>query len=164
MKIDLSKIDLEQFMVHEHIVAGETMWLVQPNHIGCKWTQNNKHFRSSLWDNDGNLVSAGFPKFTNWGENPENFPVPTSLKDTVVTEKIDGSLLIVSRWNNQLPAVCWFHYLNDQIILHRKYNHLRRIWLYCGRLTNLQGLVCLSCFYPLLSNGTYSAIPTPCLS
>lgn len=101
MKIDLNAIDQEQFMVHPHVLDGQTVYLVQPQHIGCKWTQANKHLRSSVWDSDGNLVSAGFPKFTNWGENPDNFPVPTSLKDTVVTEKLDGSLLIVSKWNGQ---------------------------------------------------------------
>lgn len=98
MKIDLQSIDPEQFMVHEHIVNGEVLYLVQPCHIGARWLQSNKHFRSSVWNAQGELVSAGFPKFVNWGENPENFPVPTSLKDTVITEKIDGSLLVVSKY------------------------------------------------------------------
>lgn len=99
MKIDLSKIDLTQFMVHQHIVNGEVMHLVQPQHIGAKWSQDNKIFRSSLWNDAGESVSLSFPKFTNWGENPDNFPVPTTLKDTICTEKIDGSLLIVSKYN-----------------------------------------------------------------
>ena len=98
MKIDLSSIDREQFMVHEHIVNGELLYLVQPQHIGAKFTQKNKIFRSSLWNSDGELVSAGFPKFTNFLENPENFPVPSSLKDTTIVEKVDGSLLIVSKY------------------------------------------------------------------
>jgi hypothetical protein len=98
MKINLQDIDLTQFMVHQHVVNGAVLSLVQPNHIGCKWTQANKHFRSSLWDTDGELVSAGFPKFTNWGENPDNFPVPKSLVGTTVVEKLDGSLLIVSKY------------------------------------------------------------------
>jgi hypothetical protein len=102
MKINLNEIDAEQFMIHPHVVDGQTLFLVQPQHIGAKFTQANKHFRSSVWDADGNLVSAGFPKFTNWGENPEHFPVPESLKDTQVVEKIDGSLLIVSMWNGKL--------------------------------------------------------------
>jgi predicted CopG family antitoxin len=98
MKIDLQSIDREQFMVHEHIVNGETLSLVQPQHIGCKWSQANKHFRSSVWNSDGELVSAGFPKFTNWGENPEHFPVPSDLNGCTVMEKLDGSLLIVSKY------------------------------------------------------------------
>lgn len=101
MKIDLNAIDREQFMVHQHLLHGEVLWLVQPQHIGAKFNQANKIFRSSLWNNDGDLVSAGFPKFTNWGENPENFPVPTSLKNTVIVEKLDGSLLIVSKYKGQ---------------------------------------------------------------
>jgi hypothetical protein len=78
------------------------VFLVQPQHIGCSWTQENKHLRSSVWDSDGNLVSAGFPKFTNWGEKPDHFPVPTSLKDATVMEKVDGSLLIVSKWKGNV--------------------------------------------------------------
>lgn len=102
MKIDLNAIDKEQFMVHEHVLNGEVIYLVQPCHIGAKWTQANKHLRSSVWNTEGELVSAGFPKFTNWGENPENFPVPSSLKDTTIVEKIDGSLLIVSKYKGNL--------------------------------------------------------------
>jgi hypothetical protein len=98
MEIDLSDIDRKNFTVNEHIVNRELVYLVQPVHVGVNWTQENKIFRSSVWDSDGNLVSGGFPKFTNWGENPINFPVPTSLKNTSIVEKIDGSLLIVSRW------------------------------------------------------------------
>lgn len=98
MKININDLDQNQFMVHPHIMFGETLWLVQPQHIGCKWTQDNKHLRSSVWNDDGELVSAGFPKFVNWGENPENFPVPTSLKNCQITEKLDGSLLIVSKY------------------------------------------------------------------
>jgi hypothetical protein len=102
MHVDISKIDTTQFMIHEHIVNGEILYLVQPQFIGVKWTQANKIFRSSVWNNDGELVSGAFPKFMNWGENPEHFPVPTSLKDAVITEKIDGSLLIVSKYKGQI--------------------------------------------------------------
>ncbi len=99
MKIDLSQIDREQFMVHEHELAGETVYLVQPVHIGAKFTKDNLIFRSSVWDKHGNLISASFPKFFNLGEHPELTPVPTSLKDTQLRQKLDGSTLIFSRWN-----------------------------------------------------------------
>lgn len=102
MVINLQSIDQNQFMVHPHVIGGRTVYLIQPQHIGCKWTQSNKHLRSSVWDHEGNLVSAGFSKFTNWGENPDNFPVPTSLKNTTIVEKLDGSLLIVSKWNGEI--------------------------------------------------------------
>ena len=101
MKIDINKLDLTQFMAHQHMVAGEVVTLVQPQHIGTKWTQDNKHLRSSVWNHEGELISAGFPKFTNWGENPEHFPVPTSLRNCTVMEKLDGSLLIVSKYKGQ---------------------------------------------------------------
>jgi len=101
MKIDIQKIDLTQFMVHEHSLNGEIVYLIQPQHIGTKWTQDNKHMRSVVVNYAGEVISAGFPKFTNWGENPDHFPVPNSLKYCTVVEKLDGSLLIVSKYNGQ---------------------------------------------------------------
>jgi len=102
MKIDLESIDKTQFMVHEHIVNGEVLLLVQPQHIGADWNQENKVFRSSVWNSKGELVSAGFPKFTNWGEKPAHFPTPESLEGSTVVEKVDGSLLIVSKYKGHL--------------------------------------------------------------
>ena len=101
MKIDLDKVDRTQFMVHEHSLNGEIVHLIQPQHIGTKWTQDNKHMRSVVVNYEGEVISAGFPKFTNWGENPDNFPVPNSLRNCTVMEKLDGSLLIVSKYNGQ---------------------------------------------------------------
>ena len=101
MKIDIQKVDLTQFMVHEHSLNGEIVYLIQPQHIGTKWTQDNKHMRSVVVNYAGEVISAGFPKFTNWGENPDHFPVPNSLKYCTVVEKLDGSLLIVSKYNGQ---------------------------------------------------------------
>ena len=102
MKINIEKdIDRESFMVHEHIISGEVVYLVQPKHIGAKWKKDNLHFRSSVWNYNGELISASFPKFFNWSEQPEISPVPTSLKNTTVVEKLDGSTLIVSKYNGQ---------------------------------------------------------------
>ena len=101
MKIDIQKVDLTQFMVHKHSLNGEIVHLIQPQHIGTKWTQDNKHMRSAVVNYAGEVISAGFPKFTNWGENPDHFPVPNSLKHCTVVEKLDGSLLIVSKYNGQ---------------------------------------------------------------
>jgi hypothetical protein len=85
-------------MMHPHIVNGETLWLVQPQHIGAKWSEETLVFRSSVWNDAGELVSAGFKKFFNWSEQPEVSPVPQSLKNATIVEKIDGSLLIVSKY------------------------------------------------------------------
>jgi T4 RnlA family RNA ligase len=101
MKIDLDKVDRTQFMVHEHILNGEVVHLIQPQHIGVSWTQDNKHMRSVVVNYDGEVISASFPKFFNWSEQPDLSPVPTSLKNTTVVEKLDGSTLIVSKYNGQ---------------------------------------------------------------
>ena len=102
MKIDIEKdIDRESFMVHEHIIAGEVVTLVQPKHIGAKWNKNNLHFRSSVWNYDGELISASFPKFFNWGEQPDLSPVPNSLKNCTIVNKLDGSTLILSKYKGQ---------------------------------------------------------------
>jgi len=101
MKIDISSIDRESFMVHEHIISGEVVYLVQPKHIGAKWKNDNLHFRSSVWNYNGELISASFPKFFNWSEQPDLSPVPTSLKNATVVEKLDGSTLTVSKYNGQ---------------------------------------------------------------
>jgi len=76
-------------------------YLVIPQQMGCEWSQTNKIFRSSLWNSEGDLISASFPKFVNWGEKPEVFPVPNSLRGCVVMEKLDGSTLIVSKYKGQ---------------------------------------------------------------
>lgn len=98
MKIDLSTINRDQFMVHEHQIGGRTVFLVQPVHIGCEWDGVNDIFRSSVWDENGNLVSASYKKFVNWGEKPHIYPVPTNLAGAHLMEKVDGSTLIFSRW------------------------------------------------------------------
>lgn len=101
MKIDISSIDRTQFMIHEHSLNGEIVHLIQPQHIGTQWRQDNKHLRSVVVNYEGEIISAGLPKFTNYSENPEHFPVPTSLRNCTVVNKLDGSLLIVSKYKNQ---------------------------------------------------------------
>lgn len=104
MKIDLATIDLDNFMVHPHVIAGETCWLTQPVHIGCKWTKDNLIFRSSLWNSGGEPISLSFKKFFNWDEQPTLAYRPFSTKangGTSLIAKIDGSTLIVSKYKGQ---------------------------------------------------------------
>lgn len=99
MKIDLHSIDREQFDVSEYLFNGEKMYLVQPQTIGSvNWNKNNLIFRSSVWNAEGELVSASFPKFFNWGEQIEMIPLPKTLDNTVLVEKLDGSTMIVSKY------------------------------------------------------------------
>jgi hypothetical protein len=102
MKINFEDYDFSEFIIKEGIFCGISAKLIIPNHIGTKFTQKNKIFRSSIWDFDGNLLSGGFFKFVNFGENPENFPVPLSINNCTFVEKIDGSCAILDYINNQL--------------------------------------------------------------
>ena len=85
-------------MTHQHFVGEHPVLLVQPVHIGCPWGLDNDIFRSSVWDLDGNLVSASFKKFFNWDEKPDLDPAPASLQGATLMEKVDGSTLIFSRY------------------------------------------------------------------
>jgi T4 RnlA family RNA ligase len=101
VKINLSEIDKTQFKVKEGVVAGEPVFLVCPQKIGCDWTRENLHFRSSMWDKNGNLISAGFKKFFNVGEKPGLGEFDKDEKLTAVT-KMDGSCIIVSKFKDEL--------------------------------------------------------------
>ena len=104
MQIDLAQIDRENFLVQERMLNGETVYLVNPNHIGAKWARHTLHFRSSLWNNEGKLISASFKKFFNFGEQPDLAPVPATLKGHRLIEKLDGSTLIVSYYKGKMIA------------------------------------------------------------
>jgi len=86
------------------IVAGDVLFLVFPRGIGAKWNRDNLILRSSMWTGDGELVSAGFKKFFNWDEQPEIAPIPKDVRGAEIMEKLDGSLLIVSKYKGQLIA------------------------------------------------------------
>jgi hypothetical protein len=98
MKIDIQSIDRESFMVHPHRIGENDCFLVQPIHIGATWNKDNLIFRSSVWDNEGNPISLSFKKFFNWDEAPTIDPAPSDLTGSTLTEKLDGSTLIISRY------------------------------------------------------------------
>jgi hypothetical protein len=105
MKIDLNTIDRDQFIVQPNFVGEELCHLVFPQHIGAKWSKSNLHFRSSLWNSEGELISAGFKKFFNYGEQPNLAYTPFSLTangGVNFMEKLDGSTLIVSKYKGEL--------------------------------------------------------------
>lgn len=101
MKIDLDTIDRENFMVHGHLLNGETVYLIQPVHIGATWTHDNLCQRSVVVNADGEVISASFKKFHNWDEKPDLDPIPASLKGAQLMEKLDGSTLIFSRYKGK---------------------------------------------------------------
>ena len=103
MKINFADYDFAEFAIKEGAFGGIWSKLITPIHIGTKFTQKNKIFRSSIWVADtGELLSAGLPKFVNFGENPENFPIPLSIDNCAFVEKIDGSLVCLDYINDKL--------------------------------------------------------------
>lgn len=102
MKIDLNSIDRTNFIVAEHEFHGEKVFLVIPQHIGCSWDSENLIFRSSVWNADGEPVNLCHKKFFNWGEHPELTPLPKSLNNVRLIEKLDGSLLGVSSYKGNI--------------------------------------------------------------
>ena len=92
----------EEFCVITDTIAGVMCKLIFPRQIGVKWDNANKIFRSSIWTEDGELVSAGFRKFTNYGEAPDFEPFNESAKDIEYIKKIDGSCLIISKFRGEL--------------------------------------------------------------
>jgi len=101
MKINLNSIDLEQFYVNEHILDGRIVYLVIPRQMGAKWNKDNLHFRSSIWDFEGNLISASFKKFFNFSEQLDISPIPVNLNGSSIVTKMDGSTLIISKYNGK---------------------------------------------------------------
>jgi len=93
----------EEFCVRECVIANTSCNLVFPHQIGVKWTEENKVFRSSIWTEEGELVSASWKKFTNLGEQLEFEPLNID-SDIEFIHKIDGSTLIVSKFKGELIA------------------------------------------------------------
>jgi hypothetical protein len=65
----------EEFTFKDCVIAGDDCWLITPNHIGVKWTDENARFRSCIVRKSDNfVVSQGFGKFTNFSEQPDFQP------------------------------------------------------------------------------------------
>lgn len=105
MKIDLTQIDRDEFVVRPHLIAGEICYIVFPKSIATKYTKQTLIYRSSVWNAQGEPVSLSFKKFFNWGEQPDLAYTPFSMTangGVELMEKIDGSALIVSKYKGQL--------------------------------------------------------------
>jgi hypothetical protein len=97
----LQLIDASEFRIHEGKIAEEDVLLIQPE-LEAHWNKDNLIFRSSVWTKDGTLISAGFPKFFNYGEQAELSPPPTDISNAILPAKLDGSLCICSKYKGQL--------------------------------------------------------------
>ena len=102
IKIALENSNPEDFNFKDCVICGDECVLVTPKNPSVKWTQKTKYLRSVIYrKSDHYPVSLGFPKFVNWSENQENFPLPASLEGCEINTKIDGSLLIVSSYEGE---------------------------------------------------------------
>jgi len=102
MKIDFKDYDLTGFKQVPCEFAGVDCVLIYPEDITIKFTDKNKIFRSSIWTTDSELVSPGYRKFVNYGEQPLFEPLNENEKGLTFSEKIDGSCCIVSKFRGQL--------------------------------------------------------------
>jgi len=81
-------------------LAGEVCFLITPK-FDCKWDKRNLIFRSLLVDSHGNIVSAGLPKFFDANLRPDICELPKTLKHCRVVTKVDGSLIILSKYKGE---------------------------------------------------------------
>lgn len=101
INLDIPMLEAAEFDIKYADIAGDRCALICPKGFP-KFTKDMFIFRSSIWTLDGELVSAGLPKFFNFGEQPELYPEPKDLNGCELPEKIDGSSLIVSKYKGQL--------------------------------------------------------------
>jgi hypothetical protein len=102
VRIDLNNIDKNSFNIKEYNLNGEIVSLINPKDFSCTWTRQNLNLRSTLVNSEGDIISLGYLKFFNHCEKPDLYPNPESYKDWTILDKIDGSLLIVSKYKNNL--------------------------------------------------------------
>jgi hypothetical protein len=91
----------EEFNFKDVVIGGDECWLITPKDMATKWFEENSRFRSCIVrKSDNYVVSQGFRKFVNWGERPEFEPWDETWKFEA-RHKLDGSLLIVSRYKGE---------------------------------------------------------------
>lgn len=100
MKIDFESIDRKRFNVSNKTIPelGEFVFVCAKKKM-FEWSNDELHLRSLLCRPNGEVVSAGFPKFFNFSENPENDALTVDgfkNGNTLFVEKLDGSLVIRS--------------------------------------------------------------------
>lgn len=93
MKIDLAALNRDDFDVKER----DGRFLVNPAKSKHVWTDEELKYRSLLLDAEGYVLSSGFPKFRNYGEDKiddVDFRVSLGHGAVEFREKMDGSLII----------------------------------------------------------------------
>jgi hypothetical protein len=100
-KVDLSAINQEDFYVKQN---ADGCFLIHPRESKHVWLTEERIFRSLMTDSEGTVVSSGFPKFFNYGEDAnddEEFMHAMSNGSVNLTDKADGTLIIASLVNGK---------------------------------------------------------------
>lgn len=79
------------------------------------WTDVTMNCRGLILDSNGEVVSRGPKKFFNYGE-PDSAPVELNT-EVRVTTKFDGSLGILSRYNNETIVATRGSFESEQAIM-----------------------------------------------
>jgi T4 RnlA family RNA ligase len=91
----------EFFSFKEGIIGMDQCILITPNNIKCKWSEETLQFRSMIVRKyDHKIISRGFDKFFNHGEQPDLDKFPDGPFDVI--EKKDGSLIIWGIHNGEI--------------------------------------------------------------
>jgi RNA ligase len=106
MSINLKEINKKDFNISERELPDYgKVFLITPSFDKHKWLQNEFHLRSLLCDQNGIVLSSGFGKFLNYGEDPDlDILTQKSILAGKVqfSEKVDGSLIIRSVINGKV--------------------------------------------------------------
>src|SRR5439155_2855937 len=100
MRIDISKINQNDF-VCKITPTGDV--LVTPSRTKHIWALCEIFLRSLLLDAEGQVLSSGFNKFFNLGENAEMdalFKKRFSENAVTFSEKVDGSLIVLDQFSD----------------------------------------------------------------
>ncbi len=91
----------EFFSFKEGMIGMDQCILITPNNIKCKWSEETLQFRSMIVRKyDHKIISRGFNKFFNHGEQPDLDKFPDGSFEVI--EKKDGSLIIWGVHNGQI--------------------------------------------------------------
>lgn len=93
-RVDLDSINRDDFYVNQD--DQEEIFLIKPRRSKHVWDDDELKYRSLVVDKDGFVISAGFPKFFNFGEREKDSLILTSSNLTLF-EKRDGTLIIVDK-------------------------------------------------------------------
>ena len=119
MNNTLGQLQLEGWVrSSKHIEFPLTIWNYTPlTQYEQKWKEYPVLLscRGLITDQEGKIVGRGFEKFFNWEEHTiDQFPDEGTPIE--ITEKLDGSLLIVTRYNNQVIYATRGSFYSDQAI------------------------------------------------